>query len=84
MKTFTTKEIAEKYGVTKRVVQGWCERGLLPNAQLVPTEFNFSVWRIPEGDLENFRKPEGRGKPRLAKPSKQTEAKRRSREKKES
>ncbi|MBS3915572.1 MAG: helix-turn-helix domain-containing protein [Bacteroidetes bacterium] len=81
MKFLTAKQVAEKYGVTKRVVQGWCERGLLPNAKKVDSGFGFDVWQIPERDLENFVKPEGRGKPRLDNPSAATLAKRRSREK---
>jgi hypothetical protein len=79
MANLTAKEVAEKYGVVKRVVQGWCERGLLPNAHKVASGFGFDVWQIPETDLINFVKPEGRGKPRLENPSAATLAKRKSR-----
>lgn len=79
MKTFTAKEVAERYGVAKRVVQGWCERGLLPSAHKVDSGFGFDVWQIPEADLKDFIKPVGRGKPRVSNPSKETLAKRKSR-----
>lgn len=79
MKKLTAKEVAERYGVAKRVVQGWCERGLLPNAEKVPSGFGFDVWQIPEADLKDFVKPEGRGKPRIANPSAATLSKRKSR-----
>lgn len=79
MKIFTAKEVAERFGVAKRVAQGWCERGLLPNARKVDSGFGFDVWQIPETDLKDFVKPAGRGKPRKVNPSKATLAKRRSR-----
>lgn len=79
MANLKAADVAEKYGVTKRVVQGWCERGLLPNAKKVPSGFGFDVWEIPESDLTDFVKPKGRGKPRIENPSEATLAKRRSR-----
>lgn len=60
----SAREVAEKYNVTKRVVQGWCERGLLPNAKKVPSGFGFDVWEIPDTDLKGFTPPEGRGRPK--------------------
>jgi hypothetical protein len=82
MANLTAKQVAEKYGVTKRVVQGWCERELLPNATKIDSGYGFEVWQIPETDLENFEKPVGRGKPRSENPSAAALAKRRMREKK--
>lgn len=63
-KNLTVKFVAEKYGVSKRVVQSWCSRGLLPNAKKVPSGMDFDVWEIPESDLDGFVPPEGRGRPR--------------------
>lgn len=59
----TARQVAEKYGVAKRVVQGWCERRLLPNATKIPTIFGFEIWQIPESDLRNFTPPGRPGRP---------------------
>lgn len=79
MKFLTVKELAERYGVARRVASGWCERGLLPNALKKTSELGVEYWQIPETDLTNFVKPVGRGKPRVANPSKAALAKRRQR-----
>jgi hypothetical protein len=79
VKKMTAKEVAEKYDVAKRIVQGWCERGLLIGAKKVPSGFGFDVWEIPESALKDFTPPSGRGRPRVANPSKVTLAKRKSR-----
>ena len=82
MNFLTVKELAERYGVARRVASGWCERGLLPNALKKTSELGVEYWQIPESDLTNFVKPSGRGKPRLSNPSKETLAKRQLRESK--
>ncbi len=80
MNFLSVKEVAERYGVSRRVASGWCERGLLPNAEKRTSELGVEYWQVPESDLANFVKPAGRGKPRLANPSKETLAKRKLRE----
>ncbi len=63
MKTYTVGEAAEKFKVGKRVVQGLCLRGLLPNAAKKPSGFGFDVWEILESDLEGFVPPNRPGRP---------------------
>lgn len=63
MKTYTVREVAEKFNVAKRVVQGWCERGILPNATKKPSGMGFDVWEIPKSDIKDFVPPDRPGRP---------------------
>lgn len=79
MKKLTIKEVAEKFGVGKRVASGWVERGKFPNAEKLDDPYGKSYWVIPETDLENFVPQKRKGKPAKENPSKATLAKRESR-----
>ena len=79
-KEFTVSEIAIKYNVEKRIVLGWIERGLFPNAKKEVSPFGVEFWRVPENDLKDFEPQRRRGRPTSAKPSKAALAKRRQRE----
>jgi hypothetical protein len=57
MEYFTTKQIAERYGVEVQTVSGWCQRGLFPNAQLGPKTGSGAIYLIPASDLEGFTPP---------------------------
>lgn len=63
MKVLTAKEIAERYGIEKRVAQGWIQRGYFPHAYKEHHEFLGAVWKVPESDLSDF-KPPGPGRPK--------------------
>lgn len=78
MADLTVKELAAKFGVNRRVANGWCERGLFPNAKMVESPV-ISYWTVPESDLENFVPQKRKGRPSAANPSKATLAKRASR-----
>jgi hypothetical protein len=57
MKDLTAKEIAVRYGVEKRVAQGWIQRGLFPHARKDQNPIFGEVWLVPEADLKNFAPP---------------------------
>lgn len=56
-KYLKASEVAKIYEVTSWAVKVWAKNGLFPNARREETVAG-SVWLIPEGDLENFKKPE--------------------------
>lgn len=78
MADLTVKELAAKYKVNRRVANGWCERGLFPNAKIVETPM-ISYWAVPEFDLIGFVPQKRKGRPSAIHPSKATLAKRASR-----
>jgi hypothetical protein len=63
MNELTAKEIADLFGVEKRVAQGWIQRGYFPNAHKERHEFVGSVWKVPESDLKGFVPPKS-GRPK--------------------
>lgn len=73
---FTVSDLAEKFKVEKRIVLGWIERGLLPNAKKGKSQFGVEFWTVPESDLINFEPQKRRGRPSSKNPSKATLAKR--------
>lgn len=79
-KELTVSEIASRYSVEKRIVLGWIQRGLLPNARKEQSPFGVEFWLVPETDLEGFEPQKRRGRPKATNPSKATLAKRRQRE----
>jgi hypothetical protein len=75
----TVSEIASRYSVEKRIVLGWIQRGILPNARKEQSPFGVEFWLVPETDLEGFEPQKRRGRPKATNPSKATLAKRRQR-----
>jgi hypothetical protein len=65
MKSLTTAQVAERFGVAQVTVNVWCMRGKFPHAVREETPRG-PVWKIPEGDLENFEPPK-MGRPPKAK-----------------
>jgi Helix-turn-helix domain len=55
-KHLTASELAERFNVKAVTVRAWLTKGLFPNAKL-EENIQGKIWLIPEGDLENFRKP---------------------------
>lgn len=62
-KFLTAKQLAEKYGVIKRVALGWIERGYFNNAVKADSGCGVKFWQIPESDLKDFQPPVRRGRP---------------------
>lgn len=58
----TTKQVAERYGVSPITVRLWCRRGLFPHAYEQATPRG-AVWMIPERDLGKFVMPKKTGRP---------------------
>lgn len=56
-KTYTARQVAERFKVAGSTVRGWLVRGLFPNAVLKETELGDSYWLVPERDLTNFVPP---------------------------
>jgi len=52
----STLDVARKYGVSLTTVRKWCERGLLPGAELVGIRLR-ATWVIPESALVGFEPP---------------------------
>lgn len=50
--TYTTRQVAERYGVSLRAVTSWINDGLLRAEKLSPKRR--SEWRISEEALEEF------------------------------
>jgi|GEM_PF-5976217 len=79
-KELTVSELALRYNVEKRIVLGWIQRGLFPNAKKEQSPFGVEFWIVPESDLKGFEPQKGRGRPKSKNPSKATLAKRAQRE----
>jgi len=56
-KTYTARQVAERFQVAGSTVRGWLLRGLLPGATLKQTELGDSYWLVPESALKNFTPP---------------------------
>ncbi len=56
-KTYTARQIAERFEVAGSTVRGWLLRGLLPGAYLKETELGDSYWLVPESALKDFELP---------------------------
>lgn len=72
MSELSTKQVAERLGVTRQQVGTWCRRGLLAGAYEQDTPRG-SVWMIPATALEGFTPPKPTGRP--PKPKAEGEAK---------
>lgn len=80
-KTYTARQLAERFNVAGSTVRGWLLRGLFPGAELKRTELGDSYWIVPEADVKTFTpprpgpvpkaKPNGTGKTRRRRTSKQ-------------
>ena len=55
-KTYTARQLAERYDVAASTVRGWLLRGILPGAVLKETALG-SYWIVPESALKNFTPP---------------------------
>ena len=53
----TLEDVAARFDVTYEAAKDWRRRGYFPNARQIER-----VWRIPEYDLDSFRRPL-RGRP---------------------
>lgn len=62
-KKLTAREIAGRFNVNKRIVLGWIERGLFPNAVKIKSPLGIEFWTVPERDLLNFVPQRRRGRP---------------------
>lgn len=56
-KTYTARQLAERYNVAGSTVRGWLLRQLIPGAYLKETELGDSYWLVPESALKNFVPP---------------------------
>lgn len=52
----TTKDVADRYGVTPATVGRWCQKGYLPGARRVGGKMR-GVWIIPASALDGFEPP---------------------------
>lgn len=71
MSDLTTKQAAERLGVTRHTVGIWCRRGLLAGAYEEDAGRG-SVWRIPPSALEGFTPPKPTGRPPKPKAAEKT------------
>jgi hypothetical protein len=56
-KTYTARQLAERYGVARSTARGWLNRRLIPRARLEKTELGDSYWIVPESALTDFVPP---------------------------
>jgi hypothetical protein len=56
-KTYTARQLAERYKVARSTARGWLNRRLLPGARLEETELGDSYWIVPESALAGFVLP---------------------------
>jgi len=56
-KTYTARQVAERFEVAGSTVRGWLVRRLLPGAYLQKTELGDSYWLVPESALKDFVPP---------------------------
>jgi hypothetical protein len=56
-KTYTARQLAERYSVAGSTVRGWLLRRLMPGAYLQKTELGDSYWLVPESALKDFVPP---------------------------
>jgi hypothetical protein len=56
-KTYTARQVAERFSVAGSTVRGWLVRGLLPGAYLKESELGDSYWLVPESALKDFTPP---------------------------
>lgn len=56
MADLTTREAAERFGESDRLVRLWCQQGRFPGAHLVEHPRG-NYWLIPLRDLDSFVKP---------------------------
>ena len=54
MTILTTREVADRLGVTPRAVQAWIKKGKFPNAYKLDPDGRTSPYRIPESDVVSF------------------------------
>lgn len=82
IKEYSVTELAEKYNVHRRIVLGWIGANKFPNAHKFHPPVGLTYWLVPETDLNNFTKPEGRGRPLSDNPSEEALRKRKQRKEK--
>jgi excisionase family DNA binding protein len=54
MKLYSTREAAQRLGVTARTIQQWINDGKLPGAYKLDPTGQTSPYRIPEADIVAF------------------------------
>ena len=62
----TTRDIAERLGISIKTAAAWCRAGRFPGAfQVNISTGRGRAWLVPAGDLENFERP-AMGRPKDA------------------
>jgi hypothetical protein len=56
-KTYTARQLAERFQVARSTARGWLTRQLIPGARLVETDLGDSYWVVPESALKDFTPP---------------------------
>ena len=56
-KTYTARQLAERYNVARSTARGWLTRKLIPGARLIETDLGDSYWVVPESALKGFEPP---------------------------
>jgi hypothetical protein len=56
-KTYTARQLAERYKVAGSTVRGWLLRRLIPGAYLQETGLGNSYWLVPESAIKDFVPP---------------------------
>jgi excisionase family DNA binding protein len=54
VKLLTSKQVAERVGVTSRTIHYWIKQGVFPNAFKINPDGQTSPYCIPETDVEKF------------------------------
>jgi hypothetical protein len=79
-KTYTARQLAERYKVARSTARGWLNRKLIPGARLEESPLGDSYWLVPESALKDFTPPQPGPKPK-PKPAEPKPARRSSRKK---
>jgi hypothetical protein len=56
-KTYTARQLAERFNVARSTARGWLNRKLIPGARLEESPLGDSYWLVPESALKNFQPP---------------------------
>jgi hypothetical protein len=80
-KTYTARQLAERYKVARSTARGWLNRKLIPGARLEESPLGDSYWIVPESALKNFEPPKPGPKVKAQPPKPAEKAPRRARKK---
>lgn len=68
-KTYTARQLAERYKVARSTVRGWLTRKLFPHARRIQSELGDFYWVVPESDLKEFSPPKPGPSPKAKNPA---------------